>query len=124
MVTGRGLGRAIHQDWLRPTLGGGLARVDIEARISADERDRRAAPRLAVEVDARVRELGTTGTEARVVNISETGFMAETDGEFEVGARVWRMVPGRDRANAVVRWTAPGKIGAEFAEPVDPASLA
>ena len=54
--------------------------MTIRARIVHDTgvADRRAAPRLPVEIDAKVRELGTTGTEARVLNISETGFMAET----------------------------------------------
>ena len=28
------------------------------------------------------------------------------------------MLPGRDRANAVVKWTAGDKLGAEFAEPI------
>ena len=43
--------------------------------------------------------------------------MAESDATFDVGARVWLMLPGRERANAVVRWTAGDKLGAEFAEP-------
>ena len=43
--------------------------------------------------------------------------MAIAEGQFEVGARVWLMLPGRERANAVVKWTAGDKIGAEFAEP-------
>ena len=55
--------------------------------------------------------------------ISETGFMAESDGDFEVGSRVWLILPGRDRANALVRWIAGKKIGAEFAEPIDLADL-
>ena len=38
--------------------------------------------------------------------------------EFEVGSRVWLMLPGRQRANAVVKWTAGDKLGAEFAEPI------
>ncbi|MFC7535998.1 PilZ domain-containing protein [Sphingomonas sp. GCM10030256] len=98
----------------------------IRGRIAEDtgEADRRRSPRHQVELDGRLRELGTTGTEARILNLSETGFMAETDEDFEVGARVWLMLPGRDRANAVIRWTAAGKIGAEFAEPIDPAHLA
>ena len=58
-----------------------------------------------VEIDAKVRELGNEGCEARLINISETGFMAESDGEFEVGTRIWLMLPGRERANALVRWT-------------------
>ncbi|HVF36433.1 MAG TPA: PilZ domain-containing protein [Sphingomicrobium sp.] len=92
----------------------------IKARIgeARDSGDRRQATRLAVEIGAKVRELGSEGFEARVLNISETGFMAEADGEFEVGTRIWLILPGRDRANALVRWTAGRKLGAEFAEPI------
>ena len=67
----------------------------------------------------RCRRLLYPGIEAKVVNISERGFMAVADGHFEVGARVWLILPGgRERANAVVKWTAGDKLGAEFAEPV------
>jgi hypothetical protein len=90
----------------------------IKARIAEDHSDRRRHLRVPVEVDAKVRELGASGVEARVLNISESGFMAVSDGRFEVGSRVWLMLPGRDRANAVVKWTAGDKIGAEFAEPI------
>ena len=92
----------------------------IKARIAEipAPNDRRRAPRLPVEIDARVRELGAIGVEARVLNISERGFMAESDGRFEVGSRVWLMLPGRDRANALVKWTAGDRLGAEFAEPI------
>jgi hypothetical protein len=92
----------------------------IKARIAdaEDPSDRRRFSRHAVGIDARVRELGESGNEARILNISESGFMAETDGSFEVGTRVWLMLPGRERANAVVKWTAGDKLGAEFAEPL------
>ena len=92
----------------------------IKARIAnaPDPADRRRSARTPVALDARVRELGSEGTEARIVNISETGFMAESSGNFEVGSRVWLILPGRDRASAVVRWTAGDRLGAEFAEPI------
>ena len=90
----------------------------IKARIAEDHSERRRFSRHAVELDAKVRELGANGVEARVLNISEVGFMAASEGRFEVGTRVWLMLPGRDRANAVVKWTAGDKIGAEFAEPI------
>ena len=83
-----------------------------------DPNERRRSPRLPVEVEATVRELGTNGVEARVLNISESGFMAESDGRFEVGSRVWLILPNRDRASAIVRWTAGHRLGAEFAEPI------
>ena len=44
--------------------------------------------------------------------------MAATETDFEVGSRVWLMLPGRERANAVVKWTAGDRMGAEFAEPI------
>ena len=92
----------------------------IKARIeeAQDGSDRRRNLRHPVELGARVRELGDEGFEARVLNISETGFMAEADGEVEVGTRIWLILPGRERANALVRWIAGKRIGAEFAEPI------
>ena len=92
----------------------------IKARIAeiSDPGDRRRMPRVPVELDVQMRELGSSGVEARVLNISETGFMAETDGHFEVGSRVWLILPGRERASAVVKWTAGDRLGAEFAEPL------
>jgi hypothetical protein len=56
----------------------------IRARIgetAAEADERRRFSRLPVELEARVRELGTEGVEARVLNISELGFMAETVAE-------------------------------------------
>jgi PilZ domain len=90
----------------------------IKARIAEDVTDRRRDPRLPLDLDATMRELGAGGVEAKVLNISEHGFMARSDADFEVGSRVWLMLPGRDRANAVVKWTAGDKLGAEFAEPI------
>ena len=90
----------------------------MKARIAEDESDRRRYSRLPVELEAKMRDLGESGVEARVLNISESGFMAVSEARFEVGSRVWLMLPGRDRANAVVKWTAGDKIGAEFAEPI------
>ena len=100
--------------------------VTIKARISEmdDPSDRRRSARIAVEIDAKMRELGNEGCAARLINLSETGFMAESDGEFEVGTRIWLILPGRERANALVRWVAGHRIGAEFAEPISLEGLA
>ena len=93
--------------------------VTIKARIAEDLTDeRRRYTRHPVELEAKMRELGASGVEAKVLNISERGFMAVAEGRFEVGSRVWLMLPGRERANAVVKWTAGDKIGAVFAEPI------
>ena len=92
----------------------------IKARIAEapDPSDRRRMPRVPVDLDVKMRELGESGVEARVLNISASGFMAESEAHFEVGTRIWLMLPGRERANAVIKWTAGDRIGAEFSEPV------
>jgi len=95
----------------------------ISARIAEDQSDRRRASRFPVEFEATMRELGANGVEATVLNISKSGFMARTAVHFEVGSRVWLLLPGRDRASAVVKWIAGDKIGAEFAEPISLAGL-
>jgi len=91
-----------------------------KARIAEEgEGERRRSDRTPVAVGATMRELGAGGVEATVLNVSERGFMAVAEGQFEVGARVWLILPGgRDRANAVVKWIAGDRLGAEFAEPV------
>jgi len=98
--------------------------VTIKARIAEDPSDRRRSSRLPVELEAKMRELGASGVEAKVLNISEQGFMAIAEGKFEVGSRVWLMLPGRERANAVIKWIAGDTIGAEFAEPISLEGLA
>ena len=94
-----------------------LAEVDLGS-------ERRREARQPVELEAHVREMGEEGTEARILNLSPQGFMAEAPlGEFEVGTRIWLILPGRERASAVVRWIAGTKLGAEFAEPVEVSAL-
>lgn len=90
-----------------------------KARIADASPDRRRAGRTPIELEATMRELGASGVEATILNVSERGFMAVADGRFDVGARVWLILPGgRERANAVVKWIAGDRLGAEFAEPV------
>lgn len=95
----------------------------LTARIAEVGDDRRQASRFTVAIEARVRPLGEEGREARIVNISETGFMAATREQYEVGSRIWLILPGRDRASAIVKWIAGDKIGAEFSEPIDLSGL-
>ena len=94
----------------------------INAKISAAgvvELRRREA-RLEIEVEVPMRELGRESVEARLINLSSRGFMAETEALIEIGSRVWLKLPGIARANALVVWTKSGRIGGEFADPIDP----
>lgn len=81
---------------------------------------RRRDARIEASAEVSLRPLGTTAVDARLVNISSLGFMAETDAAIAPGSRVWLCLPGIPRANALVVWAKDGRLGGEFAEPIDP----
>jgi hypothetical protein len=95
----------------------------VHARITPDcsaGEPRRSEPRLEAEAEVALRKLGSTGVEARLVNVSSRGFMVECDSEVEAGARVWLSLPGVTRANALIVWSRGGRLGGEFTQPIDP----
>ena len=81
---------------------------------------RRSEHRLDADRDVMVRKFGTTAVPARLINVSSRGFMAEIDGQVEVGARIWLTIPGFPRTNAIVLWNKGDRVGGEFSQPVDP----
>lgn len=97
--------------------------IHAQIRIDTTTEPRRSEPRTPVSADVPVRRLGQTAVEARLVNISSRGFMAETRAVIEPGARIWLTLPGPGRVNALVVWARNGRIGGEFAQPIDPLSV-
>lgn len=95
----------------------------IHALIAPDPEsgsDARRDSRIEALADMSLRPLGTTASDARLLNISSFGFMAETDVDIGAGSRVWLSLPGLPRVNAQVVWARNGRLGGEFAEPIDP----
>ena len=93
----------------------------INASIAPDlDTDARRTQRLAISADVALRELGAGPADARLVNLSSLGFMAETEAAIRPGSRVWLTLPGPVRVNALVIWAKNGRIGGEFASPIDP----
>ena len=84
---------------------------------------RRREPRSWISAEISLRELGQTAVEARLMNISSHGFMAETKALIVKGSRVWLTLPGAGRVNALVIWARDGRIGGEFAAPIDPLAV-
>jgi hypothetical protein len=93
-----------------------------QTKITADpsSEPRRAEPRTTLEADVAMRALGATAVEARLLNLSSRGFMAESDAYFPAGSRVWLTLPGAKRVNAEILWSRNGRVGGTFAEPIDP----
>lgn len=84
---------------------------------------RRREPRAGLEADVALRAFGATAVDARLLNISSHGFMAETDAEIGAGNRIWLTLPGGTRANALVIWTRGARLGGEFLAPIDPLAV-
>jgi hypothetical protein len=83
----------------------------------------RSAERRIVNLAARLREPGARIIDAEVVNLSTTGFMAQTDVAFETGANVWLKLPGLEPQNSRVIWIEGGQAGFQFATPLHAATL-
>ena len=97
----------------------------LHQKIAADDRvePRRREPRLGITAEISLRQLGNTAVEATLVNISSHGFMVESKAMITAGSRVWLTLPGVGRVNALVIWARNGRLGGEFAEPVDPLEI-
>lgn len=86
-------------------------------------REGRKAERRVVNLAASLREPGATIGDAEVLNLSETGFLAESDVALEVGAQVWLKLPGLEPTASRVVWVEGRKAGFEFSTPLHPATL-
>ena len=85
--------------------------------------DGRRAERRIVNLAASLREPGASLAEAEVVNLSVTGFAAETDAPLEIGSQVWLKLPGLEPTSSKVVWVEGRKAGFEFATPLHQGTL-
>jgi hypothetical protein len=88
-----------------------MMNVSISADTGAESR---REPRLPVEAEVGMRELGQAAVDAKLVNLSSRGFMAETTALISPGARVWLTLPGPTRVNALVVWAATAALAASL----------
>lgn len=88
------------------------------ASLRSDSVDTRATLRLPTKLDARLRDrTGTRGT-IRVVDLSLTGFRAETASTLRTGTVVWVTLPGLQSLEATIAWQRGEHIGAAFVRPL------
>ena len=83
----------------------------------------RRAERRVVNLAASLREPGASLSDAEVVNLSTTGFAAESDAPLETGSHVWLKLPGLEPVNSRVVWVEGRKAGFEFVTPIHCATL-
>ncbi|KQT34867.1 pilus assembly protein PilZ [Sphingomonas sp. Leaf412] len=89
--------------------------------IPSEEDESRRALRKAVTMRAQLRDRGTTRFEIEVVDLSVTGFRANTGFTLWPGTTVWLTMPGLAALEAVVAWRDKTRYGCAFAKPLHPA---
>lgn len=91
--------------------------------ISApDSQKDRVASRVGVAFKARLRDRGTP-FEINIVDLSTTGFRAETVYKVPIGLRVFITLPGLSGIEATAVWRGPEHVGFAFKSPLHPAVL-
>lgn len=83
--------------------------------------EHRHALRKAVKMRAHLRDRGTTRFEIEVVDLSTTGFRAQTSFTLWPGTTVWLTLPGLAGLEAVVAWRDKFRYGCAFTKPLHPA---
>ena len=83
----------------------------------------RRAERRIVNLAASLREPGASLADAEVVNLSVTGFAAESAAQVETGSHVWLKLPGLEPVNSRVVWVDGCKAGFQFVTPLHPSTL-
>jgi hypothetical protein len=80
--------------------------------------EHRRALRKAVKLRARLRDRNATRFEIRVVDLSPTGFRAETAHSLRPGTIVWITLPGFSGLEAEVAWQTNEHVGCAFRQPL------
>lgn len=80
---------------------------------------RRRVPRFAICADVAL-SAGAVFSDARILNISSEGFMAETKAALGAGASVTVDLPGAGLMHARIVWARGGQVGGQFAGTIDP----
>lgn len=93
---------------------------DIRAS-TASAGDNRRTLRKGVKLRARLRDRGATRFDINVVDLSMTGFRAETAYRLHPGTVVWISLPGLAGLEAVVAWQTHEHVGCAFRNPLHPA---
>ncbi|MEH3035308.1 MAG: pilus assembly protein PilZ [Sphingomonas adhaesiva] len=87
----------------------------------SESEESRHALRRAVTMRAHLRDRGTTRFEIDVIDLSVTGFRAQTSFTLWPGTTVWLTLPGLAALEAVVAWRDKTRYGCAFSKPLHPA---
>lgn len=95
----------------------------ILGQIAKTSEPRRGEPRLRLNLLVGVYQ-GTSQGNARILNISRTGFLLDTSFAFRVAEPITVAIPGKDLRRAQVVWSSGQLVGCHFEKPLRRVDLA
>lgn len=81
----------------------------------------RFSDRYNVLINVKLRRSGENWFNARVANLSPTGFRVQSFARLEMDSSLWIILPGFDSRAARVIWTREHEAGCQFERPLHPA---
>jgi len=93
-----------------------------ELRSQPTLKDRKSQ-RVAIDMDAALRQRGGSGVSVHILDLSTDGFRASTHLDLPPGTDVWLRLPGLEPYQAKVAWSKGEYIGCAFERPLHPAVL-
>ncbi|MCF8706809.1 PilZ domain-containing protein [Rhizorhapis sp. SPR117] len=72
-------------------------------------------------ISVKLRRSGENWFNARLANLSPTGFRVQSFAKLEMDSLIWVMLPGFDARRAKVIWTRDHESGCQFERPLHPA---
>jgi hypothetical protein len=105
-----------------------LGTAFITGELTTDDRPApqlrgRKSERVALELDAALRQRGGSGVAVHILDLSVDGFRASTHLDLPPGADVWLRLPGLEPYQAKVAWSKGQYVGCAFERPLHPAVL-
>lgn len=85
-----------------------------------NRREKRLAPRRAVELRAIVRERSVYRFSVSVTDLSVSGCRLESPGPLPIGVRIFLAMPGLGGLESYIRWHYRDQYGCVFAQPLHP----
>lgn len=85
---------------------------------AASAGEHRSTLRRSVKMRAHLRDRGQTRFEIEVIDLSQSGFRAQTSFTLWPGTVVWLTLPGMAPLEAVVAWRDKANYGCAFAKPL------
>jgi hypothetical protein len=100
-------------------VGEGIMMVETVQQLGVDRYNIRKPDRIRIMLNTQLRIIDSPDREVAVRNISNRGFMAESDEAVPIGSDAMLYLPGIGWTLATIRWSLGTRFGARFSDSIN-----